>query len=115
MPLPVHRIAVGADGRSRLDALPPGALPSSAAPLAATGVYFRSFAPGTFLDWHPAPRRQVVVVLAGELECETGDGQVRRFGPGDARLIEDTAGRGHTTRVIGDAPAVVAVVPLAAE
>jgi quercetin dioxygenase-like cupin family protein len=93
----------------------PGSPPSPDAPLPASSVYFREFAPGTFLDWHPAPRRQVVVLLSGQLENECGDGQVRRFGPGDARIIEDTTGGGHTTRVIGDQPAVVAVVALVPE
>ena len=87
----------------------------SSSPLAASGVYFREFAAGTFLDWHPAPRRQVVVILSGQLELELGNGEVRRFGPGDARIMEDTDGRGHTTRVVGDAPAIVAVVALGPE
>jgi quercetin dioxygenase-like cupin family protein len=113
MPLPVHRIVADVGGRSRLETAPLETLPSAAAPLAATGVYFRTFASGTILDWHPAPRRQVVVVLSGELECATGDGQRHRFGPGDARILEDVVGRGHTTRVVGEAPAVVVVVPLA--
>ena len=34
-------------------------------------------------DWHHAPRRQVVAVLAGALEIEVGDGSKRRFAPGD--------------------------------
>jgi hypothetical protein len=38
---------------------------------------------------------------------------VRRFGPGDARLVEDTTGQGHTTRFIGTGPVVTAVIPLA--
>ena len=67
---------------------------------------------GNFLDWHPAPRRQWVIILSGELEIGLGDGSVRRFGPGDARLVEDTTGHGHTTRVIGSQPCVMAFVPL---
>jgi hypothetical protein len=52
--------------------------------------------------WHPAPARQFVVLLQGELEIEAGDGEVRQFGPGTMVLLEDTTGRGHATRVIGD-------------
>ena len=51
------------------------------------------------MDWHPAPRRQYVIILTGQLEIGLGDGTTRRFGPGDARLVEDTTGQGHTTRV----------------
>jgi uncharacterized cupin superfamily protein len=53
-----------------------------------------------------------VIILSGELEIGLGDGTTRRFGPGDARLVEDTTGQGHTTRAVGDTPVVTAVVPL---
>jgi len=42
-----------------------------------------------------------------------GDGTLRRFGPGDARLVEDTTGKGHTTRVVSSEPVLTAVIPLA--
>jgi hypothetical protein len=42
-----------------------------------------------------------------------GDGTLRRFGAGDARLVEDTTGKGHTTRVVGSEPVLTAVIPLA--
>ena len=38
---------------------------------------------------------------------------MRRFGPGDARLVEDLTGQGHTTRVVGNEPVKTAVIPLA--
>jgi hypothetical protein len=37
---------------------------------------------------------------------------VRRFGPGDVLLAEDTTGRGHITRVVGTQPRLYATVPL---
>ena len=79
----------------------------------AEGIQFRSTDAGNFLDWHPAPRRQFVIVLSGQLEIGLGDGGKHVFGPGDARLVEDTTGRGHTTRVLGDRPCVTATIPLA--
>lgn len=51
---------------------------------------------------HLAPRRQLIVSLAGESEVEVSDGETRRFGPGSVILVEDTAGKGHRTRRIGD-------------
>ena len=66
------------------------------------GVTIKAYPPRQFLDWHPAPRRQWVIILSGELEIGVGDGTSHRFGPGDARLVEDTPGRGHTTKTIGD-------------
>ena len=49
-------------------------------------------------DWHTAPMRQLAVALNGVVKYETGDGEVRRFGPGEVVLVEDTAGAGHVTR-----------------
>jgi hypothetical protein len=31
--------------------------------------------------WHPTPKHWFCVTLAGEIECTTSDGEVRRFGP----------------------------------
>ena len=49
-------------------------------------------------DWHTAPVRQLALALDGVVEYETTDGVRRRFGPGVPVLVEDTTGRGHTTR-----------------
>jgi len=78
----------------------------------ATGIYFRLAPPGHVQDWHPAPRRQYIVTLSGEAEIEIGDGTVRRFGPGDIILADDTTGQGHITRVVGTEPRFYATVPL---
>jgi hypothetical protein len=72
------------------------------ASLPASGVTFiRVPAEREFIDWHPAPRRQLVVYLDGGGEICTSDGQSRQFGPGTVLLAEDTWGKGHTTRYIG--------------
>jgi hypothetical protein len=65
------------------------------------------------LDWHQAPRRQFVITLSGEWEVETSDGTVRRLGPGDILLAEDTTGKGHRTRTIGGKERTSVSVPLA--
>ena len=36
----------------------------------------------------------------GELEVQVSDGEIRRFRPGDVVLVEDSRGKGHTTRVV---------------
>jgi quercetin dioxygenase-like cupin family protein len=51
-------------------------------------------------DWHVAPSRQIVIVLTGRLEVEVTDGEVRRWGPGDMFMADDSAGKGHRTRII---------------
>ena len=73
---------------------------------------FVSAEPGWYGDWHPAPARQFTLYLQGEIEAEASDGAVRRFGPGSAVLAEDTSGKGHRSRVIGDREVVLAVVQL---
>ena len=68
--------------------------------------------PGGVYDWHPAPRRQYLVVLSGRVEFEVGDGTKRQFGLGEVILAEDITGQGHITRVIGKEPRSLILVPL---
>jgi hypothetical protein len=63
-------------------------------------------------DWtdaaHPSPRRQLFVVLAGEVEGRTSRGDRRHFRPGDCLLMEDTVGRGHGAKPLnGEALAIM--------
>ncbi len=83
-----------------------------APPAPATGFAFVRFPVGWDGDWHPTPRRQIFFFLAGEIEGETSDGALRRFGPGSAALLEDTTGKGHRSRVVGDGDVLAAVVQL---
>ena len=53
-------------------------------------------------SWHPTPVRQLIVCLTGQFEMTVGSGQSRRFGPGEMVVLEDTRGRGHVTKVVGD-------------
>ncbi len=82
-------------------------------PLAPARHYgFLSAPPGWDGDWHPAPWRLLTLHLAGEVEVEVSDGEVRRFGPGSVVLAEDTSGAGHRSRVVGLTDAVLALVQL---
>jgi len=63
-------------------------------------------------DWHPAPRKQYVMVLSGKLEVEAGDGESRAFTPGTVLLVTDVAGRGHRTRVLGTEDVFLVWVPV---
>lgn len=80
---------------------------------AVKGVTFSRVKPGTFMDWHNAPRRQYVITLAGAVEIGLGDGSVHRFGPGEGVLAEDLTGKGHTTRAVGDQVRETITIPLA--
>ena len=105
------RIYKGNDNKSHIEELELGD-PLLKSPHPASGIFFKEFPTGTFLDWHPAPRRQMVIILAGQLEHEFPDGGKHLFGIGDVRLLEDTTGEGHRTKVIGSESVIVAVVPL---
>jgi hypothetical protein len=50
---------------------------------------------------HPAPCRQYVIVLEGEVEVTTSDGESRVVGSGEVVLVEDTHGKGHITKILG--------------
>lgn len=49
---------------------------------------------------HPAPRRQIGIILEGRLEVEVHSGDRRQFGPGTVVFLEDTTGSGHVTRIL---------------
>lgn len=48
-------------------------------------------------DLHPVPSRQLVVVLDGQLDVGTPDGETRRFARGDMFLADDADTDGHDT------------------
>ena len=68
--------------------------------------------PGWFGDWHPSPEHQVMLILSGKWEITVSDGETRILGPGSVTILEDTQGKGHRTRILGDDDGVVAVVQL---
>ena len=109
----IFRMYTGSDGQSHLEEQTINAHPVLAEERSAAHIQFREIPVGAFMDWHNAPRRQYVIVLAGQLEIGLKDGTTKRMNPGDATLAEDTTGSGHTTRVVSATPAVAAVVPLA--
>jgi len=63
-------------------------------------------------DLHPSPLRMWIFLLSGEMEFEASDGQRHHLTPGGAVLLEDTIGKGHRSKVVGSAAAVLAVVHL---
>jgi hypothetical protein len=68
------------------------------------GVQFRTVSGDYSLDFHTAPRRQLVVNLTGSVEIEVGDGTKRLFGPGSILLADDRTGQGHISRSVDREP-----------
>jgi hypothetical protein len=70
--------------------------------LPATGIIFRETSPDYDLDWHPAPRRQYIINLDGGVKITASDGESRVIGAGEVLLVEDTSGKGHLSKSVGD-------------
>ena len=79
---------------------------------AAKSINFTPHEVGWDVDLHPAPRRQVVFVVSGQVEIGLEDETKHVFSPGDIFLADDASGRGHMTRTYGDVPCLLATVPL---
>lgn len=70
----------------------------------ATRVSFQETASGGTLDWHTAPVRQFVITLSGTLDFQTRSNQHFTLRPGIVLLAEDTAGGGHSWRLVDGEP-----------
>jgi hypothetical protein len=100
----VTRIFTGPDGRSHFQDLDIATndvgrgLDTGVIPAIGAMVRDRRATGPLDMDFHCAPRRQLVIAVGGGVEVSTGDGSLRRFGPGDIVFADDLAGEGHKTR-----------------
>jgi quercetin dioxygenase-like cupin family protein len=78
----------------------------------ADSTLFVKFSAGWIGDWHPSPRRQQFILVEGRMGAMTTDGQEIAIEPGDCGVLEDTAGRGHKSWVVGDRDALMVMVTL---
>ena len=67
-------------------------------------VSFQETRSGGTFAWHDAPIRQFVITLSGTLDFQTRRGEHFTIRPGDILLAEDTAGSGHSWRLIDKEP-----------
>ena len=61
-------------------------------------------------DWHPTPVRQWLILMTGACEFEAGDGEKNIRKAGEVVLLDDTIGKGHQTRVLGDVAVQIAAI-----
>lgn len=109
----IYRMYTGDDGKSHIENLDLASNVEMTSLQAAKGIIFSETPSGDFINWHQAPRRQYIIQLSGQVEVGFADGTFVRFKRGDARLVEDTTGQGHTTRVVGDQSSIIATIHLA--
>ena len=107
-----YRMFADDDGRATWEAIELDSMTEWINGIDVTQIRYGSRAPGVMQDWHPAPQRQFVIILSGRLEIGFEDGSKKIFGPGDARLVEDITGRGHTTVALGNEPCITATIGL---
>jgi len=89
---------------------PPAPPLNSSAPEPTQSIVFLELPVGWHGDWHPTPVRQWLILMTGECEYETGDGKLCLRKAGDVVMLDDTAGKGHRTRVVGDVAMRIAAV-----
>lgn len=99
---------------SPVDFAPPAA-PLNIAPFLPTG---QSLWVGASAGWagevpHPSPRRQIFCLLQGEYEVIASDAETRRFPQGSVLLLEDTWGKGHSTRISSQGDVLILALVLA--
>jgi quercetin dioxygenase-like cupin family protein len=70
-------------------------------PVGATRYVMVRFPAGWDSELHRSPRRQLFIVLSGELEGAASDGSNIILTAGDVLLMEDTTGKGHGATVKG--------------
>src|SRR4029077_16286115 len=78
-----------------------GPRPTSAS-FQAGALFFRETREGCVQDLHNAPRRQLIFLTSGILEIESSGGERFVCRPGDLIFAEDTQGKGHLPRSLGD-------------
>ncbi len=67
-------------------------------------ISFQETSEGGKFDWHNDPVRQIVITLTGILDFVTRSNEHFTINPGDILLAEDSAGTGHSWKLIGTAP-----------
>jgi len=94
------------------DYAPPAPPLSLSAFLPASQVGFMNAPAGWSSDSHPSSARNLFFVISGEWEVTASDGETRRFPVGSVLLVEDTHGKGHSSRVVGESDSLAAMVQL---
>lgn len=84
--------------------------------IAFTDGVFMYAPPGWDPEFHPTPRRQIGLMVAGRIRMEVTDGEHIECVPGSPpMLLNDVACRGHRTMVLGSETAIFLLIGLTTE
>lgn len=93
---------------SSVQIAPPAAPVDIATPIPTKNISFASLPTKWYGEPHPAPANIFWILLSGSYKVTTSLGEERIFEPGSILLAEDTTGKGHTTEVVSESPAIFA-------
>ena len=92
----IYRVFPDADGESHIEELDLADHPELGALTNVTEARVQQFDGSRHMDFHPLPERRLIIHLSGEVEIGASDGGKIVLRAGDIRLMEDTAGKGHS-------------------
>jgi quercetin dioxygenase-like cupin family protein len=103
------RLWTGDDGQSHFESglvdLVPGVRGDFlSSKMNAVSISFQETDAGGKFEWHTAPVRQFVITLSGTLDFVTREDKHFILNPGIILLAEDTAGGGHSWRLVDSEP-----------
>lgn len=103
------RLWTGDDGESHFESgevdLQAGARGDLLSPkMGAVSISLQETDSGGSFDWHTAPARQFVITLSGTLDFVTREQKHFTLDPSILLLAEDTAGGGHSWRLLDQQP-----------
>jgi quercetin dioxygenase-like cupin family protein len=112
-PYSMQLLYTGPDGQAYVKDIQVASRPNGVVDLLPTsGVEIHRTPPGFSIGWHVEKRRQYVITLSGRGEIDVAGGKKIILTPGTILLVENTTGKGHQTRVLGDKPWVGLWLPL---
>jgi quercetin dioxygenase-like cupin family protein len=112
-PYAMQLLYTGPDGQAYVKDIQVAARPNGVVDLLPTSaVEIHRTRPGFSIRWHVEKRRQYVITLSGHGEIDIAGGKKIMLGPGSILLVENTTGKGHETRTVGNKPWVALWLPL---
>lgn len=93
-----YRVYAGADGESHIEEIDVERQSELSTIQNIKEVKIQHFSGPRLMDFHPLPDRRLIIHLSGEVEIGVSDGTKQLFRAGDARLMEDVTGKGHSHR-----------------